>query len=106
MGWNGDQEESGLATLPVADIPGIDHTTNTSLWKRDPRSPLIKSGPPGSCDSAMASDPKVFYDAEQEVRFTASARTFDSCMVYPHVTIASSGSDSSCCGLPRLDRSG
>ena len=39
------------------------------MWKRDPRSPLIKSGPPGSCDSAMASDPKVFYDSEQEVPF-------------------------------------
>ena len=62
-----EQEESGLATLPVADIPGIDHATNTSMWKRDPRSPLIKSGPPGSCDTAMASDPKVFYDSAQEV---------------------------------------
>jgi hypothetical protein len=64
--WN-EQEESGLATLPLADIPGIDHTTNRSMWKRDPRSPLIKSGAPGSCDSAMASDPKVFYDSDQEV---------------------------------------
>jgi len=40
-------EESGLATLPLADLPGIDHTTNISLWKRDSRSPLIKSGPKG-----------------------------------------------------------
>ena len=67
-----EQEETGLATLPLVDIPGIDHTTNTSMWKRDPRSPLVKSGPPGSCDSAMASDPKVFYDNDQEVPLSCS----------------------------------
>jgi hypothetical protein len=37
-------EESGFATLPLSKIPGIDHTRNVSLWHRDPRSPVIKSG--------------------------------------------------------------
>jgi hypothetical protein len=60
-------EESGFATLPLSELPGIDHTKNVSLWHRDRRSPVIKSGPPGACDTAMASDPKVFWDEEQGV---------------------------------------
>ena len=60
-------EETGFATLPLSAIPGIDHAANKSLWRRDPRSPVIASGPPGSCDTAMASDPKIFWDEEQQV---------------------------------------
>ena len=61
-------EESGLATLPLAQLPGIDHTTNASLWKRDwEANPVIPSGPPGSADSRQAADPKVFFDDEQRV---------------------------------------
>ena len=60
-------EESGFATLPLSQLPGIDHSNNVSQWKRDPRSPVIASGPPGSCDTAMASDPKIFYDGAQSI---------------------------------------
>ena len=60
-------EETGFATLPLSKIPGIDHMHNESLWRRDPRSPVLASGPPGSCDSRMASDPKVFWDEQQQV---------------------------------------
>ena len=66
------------ATLPLSEIPGIDHALNKSLWQRDGRSPVIASGPPGSCDSRMASDPKVFWDEEQQVyvMFCACALSF------------------------------
>eukprot|EP01051_Picozoa_sp_SAG22_P016205 SAG22_NODE_2245_length_2796_cov_2.307008_2_plen_224_part_00 len=60
-------EESGFATLPLSELPGIDHAANKSLWARDARSPVIKSGPPGAADTAMASDSKVFWDAAQAV---------------------------------------
>merc|ERR1712187_39429 len=33
----------------------------------NPSSPVIPSGPPGSSDTAMASDPKVFWDELQNV---------------------------------------
>ena len=60
-------EESGLRTLPVDQFPGIDVAQNRSLWVDDPRSPVLPSGPSGSWDTKMASDPKIFYDDEQGV---------------------------------------
>mmetsp|Transcript_95052 Transcript_95052/g.167872 ORF Transcript_95052/g.167872 Transcript_95052/m.167872 type:complete len:395 (-) Transcript_95052:35-1219(-) len=60
-------EESGVANLASKDFPGIDVTKNLSLWSLNPASPLISSGPPGSSDTNMASDPKVFWDELQKV---------------------------------------
>lgn len=57
-------EQSGFATVPRADFPGIDHATNQSLWKRSAQNPVIPSGPKGSYDTKMASDPKVWWDDE------------------------------------------
>lgn len=60
-------EETGMRTLPLAQIPGLDLVRNRSLWVEDPASPLIPSGPSGSADTRMASDPKVFWDDRQGV---------------------------------------
>ena len=58
-------EESGIRLIPSIQFPGI--RNNQSMWHNDQRSPVIPSGPPGSCDSAMASDPKVYWDEKQGV---------------------------------------
>mmetsp|Transcript_14564 Transcript_14564/g.43111 ORF Transcript_14564/g.43111 Transcript_14564/m.43111 type:complete len:502 (-) Transcript_14564:89-1594(-) len=60
-------EETGLQTLPVAQLPGIDVAGNRSMWVQHPSTPLLPSGPPGTPDTKMASDPKVFYDTNQSV---------------------------------------
>ena len=67
-------EESGLASLnlsvspPAGPFPGITATGTRSAWVReDGVSPVLPSGAPGSADTAMASDPKVFWDEEQRV---------------------------------------
>jgi len=57
-------EESGIANckdFPCISVGGL------SSWEPNPASPVIRSGPNGSCDSAMASDPKVFWDEVQKV---------------------------------------
>lgn len=51
-----------MATVSITDFPGIDHSTNMSLWKRFADNPVIASGGAHSSDSAMASDPKVWWD--------------------------------------------
>jgi hypothetical protein len=58
-------EQSGFATLAAAEFPGVQ--PSGSLWKADPRSPVLPSGPKGSDDTAMASDPKVYWDEQQQV---------------------------------------
>eukprot|EP00658_Telonema_sp_P-2_P061997 TRINITY_DN50657_c0_g1_i1.p1 TRINITY_DN50657_c0_g1~~TRINITY_DN50657_c0_g1_i1.p1 ORF type:complete len:427 (+),score=84.52 TRINITY_DN50657_c0_g1_i1:100-1281(+) len=58
-------EESGIANLPRGSFPGIG--LNRSEWVRNPASPVLPSGPAGSPDTAMASDPKVFWDEVQKV---------------------------------------
>ena len=62
----GGLEESGAAYLPggAEALPGWDAATNTSLWRRDAANPLL---PNDVNASFQASDPKVFYDAEQGV---------------------------------------
>ena len=57
----GTAEQSGLATLAAAALPGL--AGNHSLWARSPANPVLPSGPPGAHDSRLASDPKVFWDA-------------------------------------------
>lgn len=57
-------EQSGLATLSLDAFPGVDPDTNTSLWSKFSGNPVIPSGPTGSYDTSMASDPKVFFDDE------------------------------------------
>eukprot|EP00040_Diaphanoeca_grandis_P017567 m.91823 g.91823 ORF g.91823 m.91823 type:complete len:502 (+) comp26503_c1_seq2:82-1587(+) len=64
---NEGAEETGLYTLAENLFPGIDESTNSSHWIENPASPLLPSGPPDSFDSAMASDPKVFWDEVQNV---------------------------------------
>eukprot|EP00911_Craspedida_sp_UC1_P002762 UC1_evm1s2026 len=60
-------EESGLAVISASKFPGVDQATNSSLWQRYAGSPVIPSGPHGAYDTLMASDPKVFWDAEQGI---------------------------------------
>lgn len=60
-------EESGAVNLDSKDFPGFDIATNKSLWQLNPASPMIPSGPRGSSDTRKASDPKVFWDAKQQV---------------------------------------
>ena len=57
-------EQSGVATLKLDAFPGVDTGTNTSLWSKYSGNPIIPSGPAGSYDTGMASDPKVFFDDE------------------------------------------
>ena len=83
--YGASAEESGIANLPAAEFPGLApgpasstaaseaatplpsfaSSSSTSQWKLNPLSPVIASGPKGSCDTAMASDPKVFWDEKQ-----------------------------------------
>ena len=84
--YGASAEESGIANLPAAEFPGLapgpassaavseaatslpsfsSSSSSTSQWKLNPLSPVIASGPKGSCDTAMASDPKVFWDEKQ-----------------------------------------
>lgn len=70
--YNATAEESGIANLfpgPAGEssFPGLTPTANSTQWVRNPSSPVLPSGPPGSPDTAMASDPKVFWDAKQGV---------------------------------------
>jgi len=58
-------EESGIANVALSDFPGI--KDGESLWTHNKASPVIPSGAPGSDDNKMASDPKVYWDAEQGV---------------------------------------
>jgi hypothetical protein len=55
-------EQSGVASVSLGDFPGIDG--NTSLWRQSASNPVLPSGPPGSFDTRMASDPKVWWDDE------------------------------------------
>ena len=59
-------EQSGAAYLAggIDALPGYDFDTNTSLWQRDPANPLL---PTDANATFQASDPKVWYDAEQGV---------------------------------------
>jgi hypothetical protein len=60
-------EQSGVAFLPAASLPGWNATTNSSLWRRYVGNPVIHNGwsvaGNETFDTAMASDPKVFWDA-------------------------------------------
>lgn len=54
---SGVSEQIGLATLSLADWPGLDPTRNpVSRWRRDPTNPIVANGP--SCVH-QAADPKV-----------------------------------------------
>jgi len=59
-------EQSGAAYLAggIDALPGYDFASNTSLWMRDPLNPLL---PNDANATYQASDPKVFWDAEQGV---------------------------------------
>ena len=59
-------EQSGAAYLAggVDALPGFDFISNTSLWARDPLNPLL---PTDLNATFQASDPKVYFDAEQGV---------------------------------------
>ena len=55
-------EETGLRTLPVdTGLPGL-KGNNSSEWLNYANNPIIASGPAGSIETHMASDPKVFCD--------------------------------------------
>jgi hypothetical protein len=58
-------EQSGVATLPggASSLPGVDPLTNRSAWVRFPANPVIRNGGDTIDDTAMASDPKVYWDA-------------------------------------------
>jgi hypothetical protein len=60
-------EQSGIAYLPSAQLPGWNATTNASSWRRFSGNPVLHNGwsPAGNetFDTAMASDPKVYWDA-------------------------------------------
>ena len=60
-------EETGVATLPANLLPGIDAASGKSQWVEYAHNPVIKSGGRGAPDTAMASDPKVFWDAELQL---------------------------------------
>ena len=55
-------EQSGVASLPLADFPGTDAATNSSRWAKYAGNPLLPSGTGAAFDTAMASDPKIFWD--------------------------------------------
>ena len=59
-------EQSGAAYLAggIDALPGFDFVSNTSLWMRDPLNPLL---PTDANATYQASDPKVFWNAEQGV---------------------------------------
>lgn len=62
----GGHEQSGAAYLEGGcdALPGWDTTTNSSLWVRDALNPLV---PNDVNASYQAADPKVWWDAEQQV---------------------------------------
>ena len=58
---SGSTEQSGLATLPLTDFPGVDPTgRHNSAWRRHAGNPLLPNGP---IDVHQAADPKVYFDA-------------------------------------------
>lgn len=59
-------EQSGAAYLAggIDALPGYDFDTNTSLWQRDAGNPLLTTD---ASATYQASDPKVWWDAEQNV---------------------------------------
>lgn len=63
-GTDSGVECSGAAYLAggAEALPGFDPATNASLWARDPANPLL---PNDGNATYQASDPKVFWDAEQ-----------------------------------------
>jgi hypothetical protein len=60
-------EQSGLATLDASLLPGINATTNASLWTRFAGNPVLRDGTSfagnETFDTEMTSDPKLFWDA-------------------------------------------
>ena len=64
-------EESGIATLPAAaNFPGVPKAGGGAFdtaWRPHTASPVIRSGSKDAFDANMASDPKIFWDAEQHV---------------------------------------
>ena len=57
---SGKSEQTGLATLPLADFPGVDLTgEHNPSWKRDAANPIVHYGP--TCVH-QAADPKVYFD--------------------------------------------
>ena len=43
---SGHTEQSGLATLPLAEFPGVDGTRSpVSRWLRNPANPIVRNGP-------------------------------------------------------------
>lgn len=64
-GSHSGNEQSGVAYLPggIAALPGFDFDYNISQWVRDPLNPTLPNDPVASF---QASDPKVFWDDEQQ----------------------------------------
>jgi hypothetical protein len=62
-------EQSGIAMLADTRWPGVPQSgpIDATLWRPNSHSPVLPSGAPSSFDATMASDPKVFWDAEQNV---------------------------------------
>ena len=57
---SGRTEQSGLATLPLSDWPGVDRPgVQNSAWKRHEGNPVL---PNGRIDVHQAADPKVYFD--------------------------------------------
>lgn len=59
------REQSGVALLPVDLFPGT--AGNATEWSRYPANPVLPNGADGSADAFRAADPKVLWDAEQNV---------------------------------------
>lgn len=58
---SGRSEQTGLATLPLAQFPGVAQPgVRNSAWKRHAANPLLPNGP--TC-THQAADPKVYWDA-------------------------------------------
>ena len=64
----GESEESGVARLPsTTPLPGTQ--PNRTLWRREPRNPVLPVGAPGAWDTYQAADPKVWWDGDHWVMF-------------------------------------
>lgn len=64
---NGPNEESGIATLAIADAPGVGVSATDSKWQRSAANPVLTDGNATSYHKQMTSDPKVYWDEQQEV---------------------------------------